>query len=107
MTDKEKAFEYDEEFVKKLEVLKISVIFNTSKDKRLNSDSLKLSAYWGFYAMKEARQVIFARMNIAEYGANTQLSEFNVFDILGFQAAMEVLNLIADKEKQLNEILKK
>lgn len=107
MTDKEKAFEYDEEFVRKLKSLEISVDFYTTKSKRLNKDELEVEASWGFYTMNEARQEVFARIHVEEDRARADLDKArNIFDILGFQAAIEVLTLIADKEKQLNEILK-
>ena len=107
MTDKEKAFEYDEEFVRKLKSLEISVDFYTTKRKRLNKDELEVEASWGFYTMNEARQEVFARIYVEEDKARADLDKArNIFDILGFQAAMEVLALITAKEKQLNEILK-
>lgn len=107
MTDKEKAFEYDEEFVRKLKSLEISVDFYTTKRKRLNKDELEVKASWEFYTMNEARQEVFARIYVEEDIASAYLNETrDVFNILGFQAAMEVLTLITAKEKQLNEILK-
>ena len=107
MTNKEKAFEYDEEFVRKLKSLEISVDFYTTKRKRLNKDELEVEASWEFYTMNEARQEVFARIYVEEDKARADLDKArNIFDILGFQAAMEVLALITVKEKQLNEILK-
>lgn len=107
MTDKEKAFEYDEEFVKKLERLEIEVHFHASKFKKTKSGELRMSTWWSFYTKFEDKLDVFARIDVYEYGAHAYLSENrNIFDVLNFQAAMEVLTLIADKEKQLNEILK-
>lgn len=107
VTDKEKAFEYDEEFVRKLKSLEISVDFYTTKRKRLNNDKLEVEASWGFHVMIEGVQGEFAGIYVEEDIASAYLNETrDVFNILGFQAAMEVLTLITAKEKQLNEILK-
>lgn len=109
---KEKAFEYDKEFREKLQALRIRVSFYTIKRMeaeliRGEDDELEISASWGFYTVREARLEEFARLNVKEDGAHAYLDKNrNVFDILGFQAAIEVLTLITDKEKQLNEILK-
>lgn len=106
MNEIEKAFEYDEEFVQKLNALGIRVNFYTSKNNEWNCDKITVTTSWSFYTMKEARLERFARIDVEEGRARARLDKSrNVFDILGFQAAMEVLSLITDKEKQLNEIL--
>lgn len=110
--NKEKAFEYDKEFREKLKELRIRVSFYTTKRMEAQllegpDDELEISASWGFYTVREARKEQFARLDVKEDGARAYLDKNrNVFDILGFQAAIEVLTLITDKEKQLNEILK-
>lgn len=107
MTDKEKAFEYDEEFVQKLSALGIRVDFYTNKSNGWNCYEPEVTTSWSFSTMKEARLEEFARIDVEENRARARLDKSrNVFDILGFQAAMEVLALITAKEKQLNEILK-
>lgn len=102
----EKAFEYDEEFAQKLEALEIKILFDTSKTKRWTSDKFKMTATWSFHIMTKPRQKQVAMIDVDEGGAHAHLTEGrNIFDILRFQAAIEVLTLIADKEKQLNKIL--